>query len=171
MKYDPNAQEERSFEVLPAGEYVCDLVEFERKYTQKGDAYLKCKYRILQGKKAKWFITDGLFLTEKAAWRINAVCRAMRITEAFDLDDDNDVQSNMVGKLLKIKTVVSIEANKDGERREYAKADKFYALDKLELEEAQIAQEKLGLPDEDMRQAKTENTEETAVVADDDIPF
>lgn len=91
--FDPK-QNKPEWEGLPPGEYLIALRSFERKLSkEKRTPYLRAKYQVIAGPaKGKTFFASISLDMENAgsAGRLSLFAERCGVTQAFDLDNDDD---------------------------------------------------------------------------------
>lgn len=78
--------EEKSFPVIPDGEYkvVCELVTTGT--SKKGNETWKCEWHIIEGDHLGKHVWDWITFTDAAMWRIKMLCSKLSIDVSGVLD-------------------------------------------------------------------------------------
>ncbi len=111
------------FDPIPPGDYTVEMLTFERKTSKSGNPYLNCEYVVLTGEYAGRKLFDMISLTEAAAWKIKAWCKAADWPRNLIIDTDNDVQLRQI--FLGIEILVRVKTEKQEGYDPRARIDRF----------------------------------------------
>ncbi len=76
----------QDFTPIPAGKYLCKLVEIEEATTQYGDEMWKMRFQVVEGKHTGRYVFDNLVFSEAALKRVKLVCARLGLNVAGELD-------------------------------------------------------------------------------------
>jgi len=109
--FDPTKHQSDDFQNLAAGLYLVAMTKFERKQAQKsGQDYLRATFKVIHGrsKGQVFFSSVGLDVSNPGtATRLGLYCRAVGVTEAFDLSSDRAIGRALLGKPFKAQIKVT----------------------------------------------------------------
>lgn len=84
----------QDFTPLPAGKYLCKLVEVEEANTQYGDEMWKLRFQVIEGKHTGRYVFDNMVFSEAAIKRVKLICGRLGLNVSGELDLTPDLIKN-----------------------------------------------------------------------------
>ena len=81
-----HVEDVQDFSPIPAGKYLCKLVEIEEATTQYGDEMWKMRFQVIQGKHTGRYVFDNLVFSEAALKRVKLICSRLGLNVSGELD-------------------------------------------------------------------------------------
>lgn len=137
--FDPKkAREENKNQGIPPNAYLLAIKSFERRMSKKDKPYLHCRIVVIAGpaKKRSFFDNISLDLTNSGAmFRLGILAEQCGVEAAFDLENDDAIRENLVGRPFKAQVNRKTEngyVNNGIER--YITGDKITDGDRAQME-------------------------------------
>jgi hypothetical protein len=113
MKFKTNLQDAdvNNFEPLPPGRYTAEIIEASPEIASTGTPYLNLDFRILGPSHSSRHVWTKLFLTEKAAWKLAALLKAIGLSPAEELDTASFFNRSLIIVLIVTTDIDGIERN------------------------------------------------------------
>jgi hypothetical protein len=81
-----HVEDVQDFSPIPAGKYLCKLVEIEEATTQYGDEMWKMRFQVVEGKHTGRYVFDNLVFSEAALKRVKLICSRLGLNVGGELD-------------------------------------------------------------------------------------
>lgn len=111
--FDPQkAREQNKNQGIPAGDYLLAISSFTRKTSKKGKAYLNARIVVIHGAAKKRSFFDNISLdtdNSGAMFRLGMLAEQAGVEQAFDLDSDEEIRANLVGRPFKARVSRKVE--------------------------------------------------------------
>ena len=82
----PEVPDAKSFMPVPAGKYLCKLVDVNETQTQRGDEMWKLKFEIMDGEYDGRFIFDNMVFSKAAESRVKLICSRLGLETEKELE-------------------------------------------------------------------------------------
>jgi hypothetical protein len=95
-----------------AGDFVLVIRSFKRDRARSGKPFLLCKHECIYGPaKGRTFLMR-YYLNPESLWKLGRACESMGQTEAFDIDDNRELNAAICNKPFKGRTKVQRDGSK-----------------------------------------------------------
>ena len=173
LKIDPNAPDDGGgFNTPPwltAGQHVVWAADIAYSDSQNGDRVLEVLFACVDGPQAGARMYERFYLTQRAAWKIRKMARALGCTTAFDAFIESETREVMCARPVRVN-VTTWQTNK-GDDRPQVDRGSFERFDGEVTEQMESYVVRLEDYAAELKKKQRGSRVSRPVGASDDIPF